>query len=436
MNSEILLTSVHLQNYRGHRDLKVNFDSRFSVIVGINGSGKTSLLRAVCDAVMGLTHLSRTTPWQGLMDQPGTAFEDEYSAGNRVRFEPLYPVSVHAEGVVNDVPMHWNITKKEEVATSQIDDSPYVKLNPGGRMDNGKAQGLTLPLMLFYRASRSWPLHAANQLQAATQKVSRQDAYAGWTDASSSNAMFQTWVISKSLERVQLSSERGVSLHEIYDGELMQVNTALALALPECKGVHFDFIKASVLVKWLIDGRIETKSFENLSDGQRTVVGLIADIARRMCILNPQLGFEVTSKTPGVILIDELDIHLHPKWQRIIASGLQRAFPAVQFITASHSPQILGELKPEQIILLQSGRTAHPDVSYGLDAAQVLSEVMDAEPRAVEVAAQLDELFEALERNELAHARLQLENLQQMAPRIPELVGAKALLLRKEVLGR
>ncbi|MCU0757390.1 MAG: AAA family ATPase [Xanthomonadales bacterium] len=162
----------------------------------------------------------------------------------------------------------------------------------------------------------------------------------------------------------------------------------------------------------------EPTAFEHLSDGQRAVIGLVADIARRMCLLNPQLGTEVTRQTPGVVLIDELDIHLHPRWQRILTRGLKAAFPAVQFIAASHSPQVLGELHPEEILLLRPGGTAQPQVSYGLDAQQ------------------LGEVFEALERGDLTRARGLIEQLRDTAPGVPELAGAQALLRRKEILGR
>jgi hypothetical protein len=61
-------------------------------------------------------------------------------------------------------------------------------------------------------------------------------------------------------------------------------------------------------------------------------------------------GSKECAQTPGIVLIDELDIHLHPQWQRQIANGLKAAFPNIQFITASHSPQILGGLKAEEIM--------------------------------------------------------------------------------------
>ena len=136
-----------------------------------------------------------------------------------------------------------------------------------------------------------------------------------------------------------------------------------------------------------------------MSDGQKTILGLVTDIARRMCLLNPHLDSNVTKSTPGVILIDEFDVHLHPRWQRTIVQSLKSAFPAVQFIATSHSPQILGELKPDEIILLRRERVDHPTVSYGLDSSSVLEEIMEADSRPEAVEALIREVFAALERH-------------------------------------
>jgi len=176
--------------------------------------------------------------------------------------------------------------------------------------------------------------------------------------------------------------------------------------------------------------------FEHLSDGQKTVIGLVSDIARRACLLNPQLESRVMEDTPGIVLIDELDMHLHPKWQRALTLGLQRAFPSVQFIVASHSPQVLSEMRPEQIIVLSGNGSSHPQVSYGLDSSSVLQEVMDAPARPVDVQNAVSSLFVSLERNQLDNARAQLAELEKLAPGITDLTRARALLKRKEVVGR
>ncbi|ETW94960.1 MAG: hypothetical protein ETSY2_48875 [Candidatus Entotheonella gemina] len=82
------------------------------------------------------------------------------------------------------------------------------------------------------------------------------------------------------------------------------------------------------------------------------MIAMVADIAYRMARLNPHLGPEVTRKTPGIVLIDELDLHLHPKWQRSVVNALKRTFPRVQFVATTHSPFIIQSLQPGELIHL------------------------------------------------------------------------------------
>jgi hypothetical protein len=293
-------------------------------------------------------------------------------------------------------------------------------------------------MVAFYRADRRWSAGAVSEIHAAMNRDSRLDGYSQWWNASADAVPLQLWVIGKVLERFQSSSESGLSFDEFGTDELALVNSALMLACDGVKGLRYDMQQKSLLVEWKTrDGfSRDPTSFENLSDGQRAVISLVSDIARRMCLLNPHLGKEVIAQTPGIVLIDELDLHLHPHWQRVLTTGLRNAFPNIQFIAASHSPQVLGELKPDEIILLRPGGFAHPQVSYGLSSSQVLDEIMETDSRNPEVEDLIAETFEHLERQELPAAREKLDVLEASAPGIPELAGAKSLLRRKEIIGR
>ncbi|MEO1075191.1 MAG: AAA family ATPase, partial [Bacteroidota bacterium] len=101
------------------------------------------------------------------------------------------------------------------------------------------------------------------------------------------------------------------------------------------------------------DGRI--LPFDLLSDGQRSMLALAGDLAMRMTRLNPSLREDSVQQTPGVVLIDELDLHLHPLWQRQIVGDLRRTFPAVQFIATTHSPFIIQSLQPGELYDLATG---------------------------------------------------------------------------------
>jgi predicted ATP-binding protein involved in virulence len=434
------IESVDLTNYRCHRQLQVEFSPGFNVIVGINGIGKTSLLKAICDSLYGFLVRVQGTHHIEPLSELGTALLEMSNIDGRFRFEPQYPIKVGAAGAVFGIGCFWTCIK-----TDQMSHATWRGATPGEQWsaiqqnaDPSRLAATQMPLLAFYRANRNWNSTLPDTAQAAAVRSARGDGYLNWSDASLDFRALQTWVIGKSLERFQMSSETGALFEDIENDELALVNFAVASAVEGAKGLRYDMRSRSLLVDWKesSDGFRDPTFFENLSDGQRAVIGLVADIARRMCLLNPQLGQEVTQKTEGVVLIDELDMHLHPQWQRRIVTGLKAAFPAIQFIVASHSPQLLGELHPEEIILLRAGGTSHPQVSYGMDSSRVLEEIMGATARTPAIDEAVSNLFAALERNELPAARDQLTALSKQAPGIAELVGAEALLKRKELLGR
>src|SRR5262249_11163480 len=138
------------------------------------------------------------------------------------------------------------------------------------------------------------------------------------------------------------------------------------------RGLKYDLRRRSLMAVF----ETAFMPFANLSDGQQGTIVLIADIARRMCLLNPHLGQDVLTRTNGLVAIDELDVHLHPAWQREILHTLRRSFPMIQIIATSHSPQMVGGLQPFEICILKDGRFEHPQTSFGLDSSSVLEEVM------------------------------------------------------------
>lgn len=431
------IESIKLKNYRAHESLSVDFQPGFNLVVGVNGSGKTSLLNAIREALSSLPlNLHARSGFVALNEQDA-AYSRTESINGRIRFEPQYPVDVSIVGTIFDRRVNWGVEKPNQV--SMVDFTGLQPFQVLSEVQKTRQDAeIPFPLIAFYRAGRQWNGARPSDIQAATQKTSRVDAYANWADASLDVSAFQGWVIAKCLERFQTSSETGVSFDQIKDDELALVSGALSEAVEGFAGMKYDLKQKSLLIDWRTNPASPklSVSFENLSDGQRAVICLVADVARRMCLLNPVLGDEVVKKTAGVVLIDELDIHLHPRWQRILTRGLKRAFPSIQFIAASHSPQVIGELHPEEIILLRQGETSHPQVSYGLSSSQVLEEIMGAGARSTEVELRLGTLFESLERNQFDAAREQLDSLKNDVPGIPELAGAEALLRRKQVLGR
>ncbi len=419
------LDHLHLQNFRCYEDAHFDFQPGFNLVVGVNGSGKTSLLQgvAVCfsrfPSALGSTHypISEADVRFSVLK-----FED------RFRFERAFPMQLTAEGdtftfTTWDFSFDRNAMFPGVNIPISIQIQQYLK-NPDSNTP------IELPIIAFYQANRRWLADKVSAESALQKKASRLDAYGNWYNAATNLKEFESWFIGKTLERLQRISRK--SPIDSFNDELTWVNSAIKCALPQSLGIEYDMDLRNLMVD-LGDKLIP---FNDLSDGQRGVVALFSDIARRICLLNPHMGQEALEKTSGVIIIDELDIHIHPGWQRSIAPALKKAFPRIQFIAASHSPQIIGSLQPEEVILLHNGDSSHPRATYGLDSSSILAEVMGVEQRLPEIEELLNEMFTSLENNELEKARQQLKALKKKAPDLPEYAGAEALLRRKEIIGR
>jgi predicted ATP-binding protein involved in virulence len=176
-----------------------------------------------------------------------------------------------------------------------------------------------------------------------------------------------------------------------------------------------------------------------LSDGEKCLLAMVGDLARRLAIANPSLSDPLQGS--GVVLIDEIELHLHPKWQRKIIPALTRTFPNCQFIVTTHSPQVISEVKPDSIYILEKtdlGIIARrPESSYGRDTNRILEDLMDTPERPQEIKESLLELFRLIAKGELDSARqLHQKIADEIGADEPELVGASVSIRRREILGR
>jgi predicted ATP-binding protein involved in virulence len=144
------------------------------------------------------------------------------------------------------------------------------------------------------------------------------------------------------MELVALQEGRSPVLLEV-------VREAVQRCIEGCETVQYLVARDEVILR-LRDGRV--MPFRQLSDGYRLTLAMVADIAFRCVVLNPHLGPAATQETSGVVLVDELDLHLHPRWQRNIAEDLRRAFPKLQFIVTTHSPFIVQSMKIGEVLSL------------------------------------------------------------------------------------
>ena len=144
---------------------------------------------------------------------------------------------------------------------------------------------------------------------------------------------------------------------------------------------------------------------KQLSDGERGLLALVFDLTRRLSLANPKLD-DPLRDGEAVVLIDELDLHLHPRWQRTVIKKLTKTFPNCQFIATTHSPQIIGECDPAGLILLtkENGKvvvTQGGHQGFGLDSSWILEHLMGTAPRNVSVQMRINRVEDAIEEGNL-----------------------------------
>ena len=165
-----------------------------------------------------------------------------------------------------------------------------------------------------------------------------------------------------------------------------------------------------------------------LSDGERAILALVLDLARRLSQANPRLEDPIAA-AEAVVLIDEIELHLHPKWQRQIVHNLTATFPRCQFIATTHSPQVVGEVSHERIHIMADGQVYSPSHSFGVDSSRVLEEIMDADRRSEKVAHLLAELSQEIGAQRFDGARVLLARLvEHLGEADPEVTRLQTLL--------
>ena len=178
----------------------------------------------------------------------------------------------------------------------------------------------------------------------------------------------------------------------------------------------------------VIDRGNTTLPVRQLSDGERGTLALVLDLTRRLAQANPALT-DPAADAGAVVLIDEIDLHLHPRWQRQIVQNLKTAFPRCQFIATTHSPQVIGEVEHDRIQIIADGQVYAPMRSYGMDSSQVLEEVMGSDPRTKEVWDLLTNVSRVIGQQQFQRAReLLAQVVEKLGETDPEVTRIRTLL--------
>ena len=296
---------------------------------------------------------------------------------------------------------------------------------------NGSPQGTpsNCPVLAFYGVSRAVLPRIERGLNMYLHQASRWDGYRHCFNDQIDYDDLRYWFY----RETAAAGANGGRKRPGYE----VVRQAVYGCVPDADKLWFDVDRADLVCS--IGG--QTQPISNLSDGQRMLLAMVADIAVKAVTLNAhllppdELGSEdeplprLFQQTPGVVLIDELDLHLHPSWQRRVVNDLKRTFPAIQFVCTTHSPQIIGEVPKEQIRIIDDNVVYSPEHSFGVDSSRILEEIMDTKPRNESVDTLLAKLARQINEEDFDGARGAIqEAVAKLGENDPEITRARALM--------
>ena len=419
------IDKLTLANFRCFDYREIEFNPQFNLLIGENSAGKTSLLDALSVAVgswflgirgYGSRHIRHEEVRLVTIQQ-----------GSEVGFEEQYPVQLLAHGSVLGEPLvRYRELRSPEGRTTYANAWRIKEL--AWRTDRRvrRNEEAVLPLIAYYGTGRLW-LEVRSQERKEEERgkrsLSRFEGYRNSIDPRCSPAELVRWLKRQAWISFQ---ERKETIH------LQVVRKAILGMLEGATDLRYDPRVEDIVVTFGDGG---SQPFHNLSDGQRNLLALTGDLASRAARLNPHLEERILEETSGVVLIDEIDLHLHPKWQRRIVQDLRRTFPKVQFVATTHSPQVISEIEPEQVLLMTRDDVIRPDRTLGMDSNWILRHIMGTEDRPPEVAKALRRVEDLIRKSSFPAARREIKKQRQLGIDLPEWSILETRMKRIETLG-
>lgn len=408
---QLQFREISLENYRCFEALSLPIEEDITVLFAENGGGKTAVLAALAAGLavfqMGAPRVLDLDPRRDVRMRT----LDEHGRREPVgRCEIRWTAEVAGCGLVT-----WSTAAQppsKRVSTmhnSVLDALERVRL-PGGRW----------PLFAWYGVDRLGRRPANGRPAASVGD--RLEAYDSSLDSAIDEVPLLQWLQDEMLSDAA-RKEQKLPLRCLHTTVL----EAAVRATPGAASAWYDAAAREPVVRFE-NGNVSTWS--ELSEGYRVYIALVADIARRAVVLNQFDGTKAPARLEGVVLIDELDLHLHPRWQRVALLGLRRVFPRLQFVVTTHSPQILSSVENRQVRWLVGGELREHDVHvWGRDTNAILRDHMHTDDRDDAGNIVLRHLYDAIHSGDWETAARIFEQLRRRwGEDDPELIRAQGFM--------
>jgi predicted ATP-binding protein involved in virulence len=421
------LKELHLTNFRGFEQLDIVFPNRLAVFMGISGAGKSAVLDAIClyfiQLAKGIAGSSRFGEIDYDMSKDIKTGMNKTLAQYRLKYHDVESLSF-------DI----NIEKHPflDFTYSYVDgmDSFYKVIN----------ETFNIPILVHYQSSKQ-DEKKVKRIIDSKRILPQFSVYENaFYHAIKNFSDFITWF------KDEEDREKDIIIIEKNFGaknsRLEFMRHAISNFLQTLNGeVNFSDLKINREANLVDEFKVNSNyhltikkaeqlfDLSQLSEGEKTVIMLVGDISRRLITANPRLANPLEGE--GIVLIDEIDSHLHPQWQREVIPALLATFPNLQFIVTTHSPQVLSKVKKESIFILEDGKLVkNVPNTYGRNASAILFEIFGVTDRPEEVQAKINRCSQLMEEENYAEAKVLLKELTDLLGENDEaVVGARTQLL-------
>jgi predicted ATPase len=377
---------ITVKDYRGIKDATLQLEEDLTVLIGVNGSGKSALLRAILfplKKLVGLGPLSAESDDISVGEHECSIKATMAWDGQQALEDQTVLARVPHGGVGMQVELNAQAGEVKFGSAFLIRNYPAARASAAGPWVHGKPSGV-VPQRL--------PEAAADAIAPVQRTYNH----------------FFTWF----KEREDVENQNRVRDRAALDPQLEAVREAIR-AWEGYENLRVEREENRIR----LDKNGTSLTLTQLSDGERAVLLLLADLARAAASTAPGKLLHIN----GVVLIDEVDAHLHPKWQRDILPALRKVFPNIQFIVTTHSPLVLSEIEARNVrILKRYGETLEfltPAYSRGRDVNLLLEGLMEATERPKQQTDDIAAINEALDRQDLAAAKAAVARLATVVGR-------------------
>lgn len=430
----------------------IEHSSNVTVLVGNNGAGKTTLLKSLATSLSWLVARVRTEKGNGTQLVDEDVRNGESTAAITICVVDLPETApIDRNAIPRNNVFVWSVARakrgRKAAHTSSFIDA--TRLAESYREQLTKNEKASLPLIVYYPVERSVleiPLkirtkHNFDQLAGYDNALNRGvdfRRFFEWfrerEDSENETGISDT-ALAKILEKFDTDSDVWKTLTNLKassrDRQLTAVRSAIAAFMPGFSNLR---VQRKPRLHMAIDKDGVTLNVAQLSQGEKSMMALVGDIARRLAMMNQSLDNPLHGD--GIVLIDEVDLHLHPKWQRSLIRQLSETFPNCQFVLTTHSPLVISDAKDVLVYVLNDGELHEHNGLYGLDANQILLEVMDTDIRNSDVQKRLNRLLKEVQDGNLDKAKLLFAELSSELPEGHIELAKAALLIRKLELRR